>query len=123
MLFLVRMTVKVLVLFLDEIVCLVSSSIRLKRLYISLPVLHISAGHSLYIPFLLDTWPNTCLDVLKRTKRRHKGKRLFLDQYRLFLGQYLVLFLEGVVLFLVLFLDQCVSLYIVYLIFSSILYI
>ena len=79
--------IKVLVLYLDGMCSLVSSSIRLARLYISLPVLHISAGHSLYIPFLLDTWPNTCHDVLKRTQRRLKGKHLFLDQYRLFLDE------------------------------------
>ena len=100
MLFLVRMTVKVLVLFLDEIVCLVSSSIRLARLYIFLPVLLIFTGHSLYIPFLLDTWPYTCLDVLKRTGRRGLGKHLFLGEIASIFSPNAALFLEGVVLFL-----------------------
>ena len=100
MLFLVRMTVKVLVLFLDEIVCLVSSSIRLKRLYISLPVLLIFPGHSLYIPFLLDTWPYNGLDVLKRTQWRGLGKHLFLGEMPSIFSPNATLFLEGVVSYL-----------------------
>lgn len=123
MLFLVRLTVFLLVLYLDGMASLVSSSIRQDRLDIFLPVLRVLTGHSLYITDCLDSEPINGLDVLKRTVWRGKGNRLFLDRYSLFLVQYAVLFLEGVSLFLVLFLVQCVSLYIVVLLLDVFSYI
>ena len=80
---------------------LVSSSIQQDRLYIFLPVLLIFPGHSLYIPFLLDTWPYNSLDVLKRTQWRGLGKHLFLGEMPSIFSPIADSFLEGVVLFLV----------------------
>ena len=77
-----------------------SSSIRQDRLDIFLPVLLIFTGHSLYIPFQLDTWPYNGLDVLKRTGRRGLGKHLFLGEIASIFSPNATLFLEGVVLFL-----------------------
>ena len=77
-----------------------SSSIRLGRLYIFLPVLLIFTGHSLYIPFLLDTWPYCSLDVLKRTVWRGLGEHLFLGEMASIFSPIADLFLEGVVLYL-----------------------
>jgi len=62
--------VKVIDAFLDGIASLVSSSIKLERLYIFLPVLRVPTGHSLYITDYLDSEPIRSLDVLKRTQWR-----------------------------------------------------